>query len=365
MKKWLMATALAGALVLSQQAAVEAQVFKDVKDERQNYVLQKLVSANIIDDGDYFLPSTGMTRAEMADALARAYKLYDQRPATEFADVPKNHEHYEAIQALYRAGIVDGNEGNFNPDGVVKRAHVAKVLTNLLKLTPQQTTAFKDVPLTDANNAYVGALISKGLTTGFEDGTFRPNQHVTKVQFATFVYRALYGKEPSFTAPKQITSNLDFAPTKISSANYRASFDGGMENIFIQYDKNGYGATKGTEDTDPIYIGFGKTYISSGLIEGTIEYFNVDLRNVSETPKSVTKVEVLGGIEYDSSHVVKAAFNQEVKTSKLTIKGVTKVSYHYEESDYTEELYFKEGYGLIKHIVNAETVWELVGYKQR
>ena len=76
-------------------------------------------------------------------------------------------------------------------------------------------------------------------------------------------------------------------------------------------------------------------------------------------------MEVLGGIEYDSSHVVKAAFNQEVKTSKLTIKGVTKVSYHYEESDYTEELYFKEGYGLIKRNINAETVWELVGYKQR
>lgn len=364
MKKWLLATALAGALLLPQQAEATEQAFKDVTDARQNHILLKLVSKDILDRDQYFLPATGMTRAEMADVISRAYKLYTKRPATEFADVPTDHEHYDAIQALYQAGIVDGNEGNFNPDGIVKRAHVAKVLTNLLSLTPKQTTAFKDVPLTDANNTYVGALVQKGLTTGFEDGTFRPNQHVTKVQFATFVYRALYGKEPDLKT-RQIGSNLDFAPTKISAANYNIPFLETGSQTYIKYDKNGFGQSNGA-DGYPILVTFSKSRILIGVDNTDYIFYYLDLRGLTEFKETKGKENEYYGEEiYTKPYTATVSFNETVQTSTLTIQGATKVAYYYSDSDTYVEYYFKEGFGLIKQLTDRETMWELTSYKLR
>ncbi|OCS94283.1 S-layer homology domain-containing protein [Caryophanon latum] len=364
MKKWLLATALAGALLLPQQAEATEQAFKDVTDARQNHILLKLVSKDILDRDQYFLPATGMTRAEMADVISRAYKLYTKRPATEFADVPTDHEHYDAIQALYQAGIVDGNEGNFNPDGIVKRAHVAKVLTNLLSLTPKQTTAFKDVPLTDANNTYVGALVQKGLTTGFEDGTFRPNQHVTKVQFATFVYRALYGKEPDLKT-RQIGSNLDFAPTKISAANYNIPFLETGSQTYIKYDKNGFGQSNGA-DGYPILVTFNKSSIMIGLDGSDFIFYNVDLRGLTEFKESKgVDYEYDWDNTYEHPYTATVSFDETVKTSKLTIQGATKITHYYSKDDRRVEYYFKEGFGLIKQLTDRETMWELTSYKLR
>lgn len=363
-RKWLLATALAGALLLPQQVDA-AQVFKDVTNERQNYVLEKLVSADVIDDGDYFSPSSGMTRANMAEMLDRAYDFYVNRPALDFADVPKTHKNYDAIQALYQAGVVDGNAGNFNPDGIVKRAHVAKVLTNLLGLIPQQTTSFKDVPLSDANNEYIGALIAEGLTTGFEDGTFRPNQQVTKIQFATFVYRALYGKEPSFTVSKQLTSNLAFAPTKISAANYRIPFLETGSQTHIKYDKNGYGQSNGA-DGYPIVTQFSKNNIMIGVNYTDYIFYDLDLRGLTESKENKGVHYIYDGPLIESlPYIATVSFNETVKTSSLTIKGATKIIYDYTTLDLRNEYYFKEGFGLIKHVSGQDTTWELTGYKLR
>lgn len=366
MKKWLSAALLAGALLWPQQTDAAEQAFVDVTDAKQNHILLKLTSSNVIDDTvTHYLPLRGVTRGEMADVLSRAYKLYNVRPAAEFADVPTYHEHYEAIQALYRAGIVDGYEGNFNPDSVVKRAHVAKVLTNLLKLTPQKTTAFKDVPVNDANNQFVGALVKKGLTTGFEDGTFRPNQAVTKMQFATFTYRALYGKEPNLTNRK-ISSNTAYAPTKISAGNYRIPFLEGTQPKYIQYNKSGSSLDSNQFKLDQPGIWFAKDRIIAGVENSDYIFFNLDLRGATEFKVATGRdVEYYGDeVEY-YPYKVTALFDQQVKTSKLSFTGVTKVSYTYTTTNIRADYYFKEGYGLIKMVSNGDTMWELVGYKQR
>jgi parallel beta-helix repeat protein len=54
-----------------------------------------------------------------------------------------------------------------------------------------QATAFKDVPTGYWAKAYIEALASKNIIAGFPDGSFKPNEPVTRAQFATIVNKAL------------------------------------------------------------------------------------------------------------------------------------------------------------------------------
>ncbi|QLE55614.1 DUF1565 domain-containing protein [Nostoc sp. TCL26-01] len=54
-----------------------------------------------------------------------------------------------------------------------------------------QTTGFNDVPTGYWAKAYIEALASQNIIAGFPDGTFKPNEPVTRAQFATIVTKAL------------------------------------------------------------------------------------------------------------------------------------------------------------------------------
>ena len=56
---------------------------------------------------------------------------------------------------------------------------------------PPATQTFSDVSPTLQFFPYIEALASSGITTGYGDGTFRPNQFVTRGQMAAFLARAL------------------------------------------------------------------------------------------------------------------------------------------------------------------------------
>jgi parallel beta-helix repeat protein len=56
---------------------------------------------------------------------------------------------------------------------------------------PGQTTGFKDVPAGYWAKGYIEALASQNIIAGFPDGSFKPNEPVTRAQFATIITKAL------------------------------------------------------------------------------------------------------------------------------------------------------------------------------
>lgn len=89
-----------------------------------------------------------------------------------------------------RAYIKGYPDGTFRPQGNVTRAEAAQMVATLLNggtnFGTSNKTAFKD-----ANNGWYSAAINyvteKGLIKGFEDGTFRPNQNITRAEFAQMI----------------------------------------------------------------------------------------------------------------------------------------------------------------------------------
>jgi len=74
----------------------------------------------------------------------------------------------------------------------MKRGDMARALVNGFKLQGTTPETFKDITATNAYYKDVQTLYALGITTGYEDKTFRPNGTLTRQNFAQFVNRTLY-----------------------------------------------------------------------------------------------------------------------------------------------------------------------------
>ncbi|OMF07387.1 hypothetical protein BK131_26735 [Paenibacillus amylolyticus] len=156
-------------------------------------MIEELASQGIIagyPDGS-FHPNEHIKRHHMALIFTRAFEFNPIREAVSFSDVSPSHPYYEAIMSLQQAGIVDGANGNFNPNHSLTRAEMAKILTLAFEIKPGGTVAFQDVPTTHWSYDYIAALAALKIVLG-DNGKFKPDEPVTRAQFVAMMYRALH-----------------------------------------------------------------------------------------------------------------------------------------------------------------------------
>ncbi|MCT6924896.1 S-layer homology domain-containing protein [Metasolibacillus sp.] len=105
---------------------------------------------------------------------------------TTFKDVQSDAYFYEAVNSLHARHIISGYEdGTFRPNETLTRAQVAKIIALALNLDTTNITdpEFKDVSKGHSAYKYIAALANKGIITGFE-GEYKPNHPVTRAQAA-------------------------------------------------------------------------------------------------------------------------------------------------------------------------------------
>lgn len=106
------------------------------------------------------------------------------------ADLPglNTKDHY-----AYIAGYPDGT---VQPNGNITRAEVATIFFRLFTEEYRNTywsvsAPFTDVEATDWFNTEVATVASAGVVNGYPDGTFLPNNNITRAEFATIAARFL------------------------------------------------------------------------------------------------------------------------------------------------------------------------------
>ncbi|GIQ71104.1 S-layer homology domain-containing protein [Xylanibacillus composti] len=109
-----------------------------------------------------------------------------------FDDIPPSHWGKEEVELLASKLIVSGlTEDTFGPAATVTRAEFAALIVRALGLEEQGASAFADVPSTAWFAGAVGAAYEAGLVSGYEDGSFRPNQPITRQELAMLMDNAL------------------------------------------------------------------------------------------------------------------------------------------------------------------------------
>ncbi|WP_181186170.1 C40 family peptidase [Alkalicoccus urumqiensis] len=168
--------------------------FTDVASEYWAFSsIQAFTEAGILAvDDKTFYPADGATRGVIAELLTTALELDPAEP--EFDDVDTSHVSSDSIGAVAEAGYMNGiGSGLFEPDRVLTRAELAVVLANLfeLDLSPEGNAPFDDLELTHWAYPAVEAMHRDGLIGGYEDGTFRAANDVTRAEAVTMLLRAL------------------------------------------------------------------------------------------------------------------------------------------------------------------------------
>jgi len=153
-----------------------------------------------------FKPDLAATRATMADAVGRAWKVTYQ-PKVDFKDVQPAYWAYVYIEGCYQKGWVKGyGDGTFRPDTNATRADVAVIISRAAGIAPYDnpTPSFKDVPKTYWAYKEIEGMKKAGMINGYGDGTYRPDNAATRADLAVLVYR---GKK--ITTKSQIPEFLD------------------------------------------------------------------------------------------------------------------------------------------------------------
>lgn len=118
-----------------------------------------------------------------------------------FTDVLSSHFAFTAIESLSSQGVIKGyTDGTFRPNEKVTRGQAAAMINRVLKYKPKNTASFKDVPATYSFATDIAAMKELGIINGFEDGTYRPNDSLTRTQMAVIVARAFNLKAPATTS---------------------------------------------------------------------------------------------------------------------------------------------------------------------
>ncbi|MGQ4494256.1 NPCBM/NEW2 domain-containing protein [Dermabacteraceae bacterium P13095] len=195
-------------LVRAEATAPEAAVFADVAANRMfageiAWMREKGISTGWADGT--FRPSDQIRRDAMAAFLYRLAGSPEVKTSPRaFKDVPRSHPFYKEIQWMRASGLSTGwDDGTYRPNEPVKRDAMAAFLHRLCTNSPDVCSpAFQDkgmesVPamqFTDVNEdtvfgADIAWLSRTKVTTGWEDGTFRPNEPITRDAMAAFLYR--------------------------------------------------------------------------------------------------------------------------------------------------------------------------------
>ncbi len=113
-----------------------------------------------------------------------------------FSDVADDQWYYDYVLEAAELGIVKGNpDGTFKPNDKVTRADFALMTVRMLGVDEDSleftTTAFTDVNDETYNAAAIQYCADKGLIGGDGDGKFRPNDSITRQEAAKIIAEAL------------------------------------------------------------------------------------------------------------------------------------------------------------------------------
>ncbi len=141
-----------------------------------------------------FGPERDMTRAEVTTMFARLLTEQieaDKTYSNTFSDVPKGYWAANYIGYMQQFGIITGySDGSFRPDAPVTRAEFAAIASRFEKLT-EGSKSFTDVPDTYWAARYINFAATRGWVTGYSDGTFKPENTITRAEVAAVTCRLL------------------------------------------------------------------------------------------------------------------------------------------------------------------------------
>lgn len=104
-----------------------------------------------------------------------------------FQDV-KSHWSENEVEKMITLGYIKGSNGQFRPDDSITRGEFVALMVRVLGLeTNPDETDFNDVSSDDWFAPYISSAVSQGIIKGYDDGTFKPQNPITREEISSLL----------------------------------------------------------------------------------------------------------------------------------------------------------------------------------
>ncbi|SFM15127.1 S-layer homology domain-containing protein [Paenibacillus sp. 1_12] len=156
-----------------------APIAKAAVDTKQHWaepIIDRWTSEGLIkgyEDGT-FQPDHSITRAEIAALINRKFKLTSTREMIPFPDLANNEWQFESLGTAAEVGYISGYEdGTIRPNEAVTRQQLAVIIANLLRLETMEDVSFIDSDeFPKWSKKEIAAVVAHGIMDGYSDLTF-------------------------------------------------------------------------------------------------------------------------------------------------------------------------------------------------
>lgn len=183
--------------------------------------------------GDLVHPDDRLTRAEAAQII---YSLLEYVPeltgSKDFPDVNENAWYGKQVLTLAGMDVISGYEdGTYRPNQPIHRNEFVQIISKFFDMESEEVPAagFPDVDPEGWDAAAISYAAAKGWISGFPDGTFRPSNNITRAEAITVMNKAL-GREPDTEKLKADGYALVFLDLSYSHWAYGQIMEAALEH---------------------------------------------------------------------------------------------------------------------------------------
>lgn len=152
------------------------------------------------EEGARFYPDRAMTRAEMAQVLYNLLASYPPVTGGSFSDVSAGAWYATAVNTLVELDVLSGYEdGTFRPNNAVTRAEFVTAVCKCFDNLSTGSAGFSDVSSHWAEG-FINQAVAEDWISGFPDGTFRPDESIQRCQVTAILNKALERTGSGFAA---------------------------------------------------------------------------------------------------------------------------------------------------------------------
>jgi len=268
--------------------------------------------------GDEFKPDFVTTRGDFAFLLAYSLGLVPSGKAAAFKDLPEG-DVAGYITSLKEAGLVRGfPDGTFRPDEPVTRAEAASWIVAAKKLKPQSGSLFADVKAKSWYSGAVNALASTGIILGKTKNRFAPNDVILRAETINLLYRSFYKASTVQDIREDGTVLIDGVAYRAGDSVkgiFRSSNKPVLRNAAIQFVHNG----KTIVSVENLIIGYRDS------LAGSREPLVFDARGNAIVGKVTVNADqvTVANLEVKGDLILTPAFQRKFFAYDVLVKGKT------------------------------------------
>ena len=141
-----------------------------------------------------FQPQGNITRGQLSKLVSNAAGYNENVSGQTFSDVPPRSPFYPYVERIASRGIISGyGDGTFRAGEPASRGQIAKIVANAAHLSGEVSgQTFSDVPPGSSFYPFIERLSARNVIGGYEDGTFRSSEPATRGQVSKIIANTFF-----------------------------------------------------------------------------------------------------------------------------------------------------------------------------